>query len=167
MKSSGITIIISIAAINWLTLEAIWTKSKIRKGVTVYSAPKGLKALFGIAIAFALYGALESVLSSPRQWWLSVGLVAFAGFWIYFFPATILVSQKGITSIKGFGVRKLEMDWRDIDAIYSNPEDRSIIVQDKWQRQITHTIYNVDRAGFIDQVRTFSSCLAPKITWQV
>jgi len=44
------------------------------------------------------------------------------------------------------------MSWTDVIGVYSDLRDNSIVVTDKFNRTIVHTMYNVDRTGFINQI---------------
>lgn len=167
MSSSAITIVISLGAIHWFIVESVWTKSKLKNGFRIYSAPKGLKALYFIALPMFVYGAVVNWFENPSEKWVSVILLLIVVMAGYFFPSTILVSRERVVSIRWFGLKKVEMKSNDIDAIYSNPEDRSIIVQDKSQKRIVHTIFNIDREGFIAELRALPPARLGKITFQV
>jgi hypothetical protein len=160
MSSSAITIVISLGAIHWFIVESVWTKSKLKNGYRIYSAPKGLKALYFISLPMFVYGAIVNWIENPSEKWVSGILLAIVVMGGYFFPSTILLSRDRVVSIRWFGLKRVEMNSNDIDAIYSSPEDRSIIVQDKRQKQIVHTIFNVDRESFIAELRALPPALS-------
>lgn len=167
MSSSAVTIVISLGAIHWFIVESVWTKSKLKNGYRVYSTPKGLKALYFVTLPMFLYGAIANWIENPSEKWVSVILLVLVVMAGYFFPSTILLSREKVVSIRWFGLKRVEIKSNDIDAIYSSPEDRSIIVQDKTQKRIIHTIFNVDREGFIAELRALPPALSGKITFQV
>jgi hypothetical protein len=167
MSSSIITIIVSIGAINWFVAESKWAKSKVKDGYKVYSAPIGLKAVYFTGIPLFIYGAILNSIENPGERWVSAILMTFAILGVAFFPATILLSRERAVSVRWFGLRRIEMNWNEVDAIYSNPEDRSIIIQDKKQRRIIHTILNVDHEGFVSELRLLPATVSKNITFQL
>ena len=44
------------------------------------------------------------------------------------------------------------MNWADVVSVYKNPEDNSLIIRDKSNRTIVHTMYNVGREELIHQI---------------
>jgi hypothetical protein len=166
MSSSTVSIVVSIGVINWLVFESILTKSRSKNGYKVYSAPMGLKILSFVAIPLFIYGAIANNVRNPAERWISAILLLFAILGIAFFPATILLSPEKVVSIFWFGLRRVKMQWSEVEAIYSNPENRSIIIQDKNQHRIVHTVLNVDRAGFIAELRKISTA-SKRITFQL
>jgi hypothetical protein len=167
VRASFATIIISVTAINWFALESLWTKSKVRDGYRVFAAPTGLKSLYFIGIPAFIYGAIVSYFGNPNEKWVSALLLIFAVWSGCFLPATILVSREKVMSLRWFGLQKTQMSWNDVEAVYSNPEENSIIVQDKNQNRIVHTIFNIDREGFIEQVKMLPHDILSKITIQL
>lgn len=167
MSATAITILVSITAINWFAVESAWTKSKVKNGYKVYSAPRGLKGLSFVGISAFIYGAIVNFCQNPNERWVSGILVVFAALAAYLFPATILLSQDKVIAVKWMGIRKIEMKWDDVDCVYSIPEESSIVIQDKNQNRIVHTIYNIDRAGLIEQVQTLPPQVLSKITIQI
>jgi len=167
MSSSIITIIVSIGAINWCVAEARWAKSKVKDGYKVYSALTGLKVLYFTGIPLFVYGAILNCIETPGESWVSATLLTLAILCIVFFPATILLSRERAVSVRWFGLRRMEMNWNEVDAIYSNPEDRSIIIQDKKQQRIIHTILNVDHEGFVSELRLLPATVSKNITFQL
>ncbi len=167
MRTSFAAIIVALGAISWFVLESLWTKSKMRDGYRVFAAPPGLKFLYWIGIPAFIYGAVMSYLENSDDKWISALLFLFSLISIYFFPATISISREKVVSFKWFGIQKIQMNWRDVEAVYSNPEGNSIIVQDKNQNRIVHTIFNVDREGFIKQIELLPEDVLSKITIQI
>jgi hypothetical protein len=164
---SLIAIVTSIGTINWFVLESLWTKSKLRNGYRVFAPPAGLKFLYFIGIPAFIYGAVVSYLSSPREKWISALLLIIAALCVCFFPATIFVSREKLIAFKWLGMRKMQMNWRDVKAVYSSPESDSIIIQDKNQNRIIHTVLNIDREGFIRQVTQLPKDILSGITIQI
>src|SRR5689334_20822337 len=150
--SSVVGVASAFIAINWFLLESIWAKAKTRGGCKVYPPPMGLRVLFVATIPTMLYGTVASYLQNPRELWVSAILLGTAIFSAYFYPSTIPVCSKGVVSIKWFGLKRVSMPWDQVEAIYAVPEERSIVVQDKEQKQITHTMFNIDRGGFLEEV---------------
>jgi|GEM_PF-6325364 hypothetical protein len=167
MSSSAITIIVSLGAINWFIFESMWAKSKLKNGYRIYSAPKGLKLLGLVGIPVFVYGTVANWIENPHEKWVSAILFTMAALFVYFFPPTILLSRQKVISIQWLGFKRVEMNWNDIDAIYSSPENRAVIIQDKNQNRIIHTILNVDRDGFIAELKIASQAASGKITFQL
>lgn len=165
MSPSITTIIVSVAAIHWFVFESIWTKSRIKDGYRVFSASWGLKILFFVGIPFFLYGAIVNFFENPHERWVSIILLTFAILGVLFVPTTILLSRERVVSVRWFGLRRIELNWNDVDAIYSDPEKRSIIIEDKNQRRIVHTMLNVNHEGFLDELRLLSTAVSKKITF--
>lgn len=167
MSPGAVTIVASLGAINWLILETLWTKSKLKNGFRIYGAPKGLTVLFSIAIPLFVYGAIANGIENHHERWVSAILLGFAILGVMFFPATILLSHEKVVSLKWLGFKKIEMKWGQVDAVYSIPEDRSIVIQDKNDRHIVHTLLNVDREGFISELRALPPTVLNRITFQL
>jgi len=154
LSPGTLTIILAVGAIHWFALEAQWATSKVKNGYREYGIPTGLKMLFRIVNPLLIYGAISNVLNNTGEKWVSVVLLVLVSFFIYFMPPTIRCSSEQLISIKWFGIRKTAMKWADVISVYSNPEDNSIIVRDKFDRTIVHTMYNVDRGGFLEQINS-------------
>jgi hypothetical protein len=167
MTSSMLTITVSIGAVSWFAIEALWTRAKTRDGYCVYCAPKGLRILYFSAVPAFIYGAIVNCLNDSGERWVSLLLLACTTSFIYAFPATILVSQKQIMSVRWFGIKTTKMDWREADCIYLIPENNSVVVQDKQQRRIVHTAHHIDRAGFIEQVRQLPNPILARLTVRI
>jgi hypothetical protein len=167
MSLRGLTIVVSIGATHWFVLESMWSKAKLRAGYRVYGAPRGLRALYFLAVPLFVYGAAVNYRDNPGERWVSGILLLFAFLCIYFFPATILLSREKLVSVRWLGARRTEMTWTDVNCVYTDPVQNSVIVQDKIQNRIVHTILNVDRDGFLEQIRGLSSDLLSRITLQL
>ena len=114
--------------------------------------PSGLKLLFSVAVPVLLYRAVANLLSPVGAKWVSLLLVVLALFCLYFTPAIILCSRDRLVSIKWYGIRKVSMNWADVVSVYKNPEDNSLTIRDQSNRTIVHTMYNVGRTEFIQQI---------------
>ena len=167
MSTSIVTVVVSLGAINWLIFESIWTNSKLRNGFRIYGAPRGLKVLFSIAIPLFVYGAITNGIENHSEIWVSAILLGFAILGVMFFPATILLSREKVVSLSWLGLKRIEMKWGQVEAVYSTPENRSIVIQDKDQRHIVHTLLNVDREGFVSELRMLPPIVADRISFQL
>jgi hypothetical protein len=162
MRSLGVVVV--ILAVHWFAIEALWAKAKVRDGCRVYSAPTGLRILCFITIPSMWYGTVANYIENPGERWVSVLLFAVSLLILYFFPSTILVCDEQIMAIKWFGLKRISMTWDEVEAIYRVPEERSIVVQDKQQSQIAHSMFNIDRAGFLRQVSAIPQATSGRIT---
>lgn len=156
MSSNSIPIMLSIVAVYWFAIEAAWTKSKHKGGKHVYPAPFGFKVLNLLVTPMLIYGATRVLVQHSADWWVSSALLGMVALIVFAFPATLIVSTEGITSVKLFGLRKKCIRWNDVEAVFENPEDNSLVIRDRAHDQIVHTIYHVDRAGFASDVESFS-----------
>ena len=147
------SIIIAILAVNWFVLESLWTKSQVKNGFSIYSIPVGLKLLRLVIVPAFIYGACVNWIDNPAEKWVSVLLVLFAVAAICFLPSTILLSRDRVISIKWLGLRKTQILLRKGVTVYADPRDNTIVVQDEQGKRIVHTIYNVDRDRFVEQLR--------------
>jgi len=140
-------------AVNWFVLESLWTKSKVKNGFNIYSVPMGLKLLLFVTVPALIYGACVNWIEKPAEKWVSVLLVIVVAGLVYFLPPTILLSRDRAISIRWLGLSKTQIPLRKGVTIYADPKDNTVVVQDEEGRRIVHTIYNVDRAGFVEQLR--------------
>jgi hypothetical protein len=147
------SIIIVILAVNWFVLESLWTKSKVKNGFNIYSVPMGLKLLLFVTVPTLIYGACVNWINKPAEKWVSVLLVIIALGLVYFLPSTILLSRDRAISIRWLGLNKTQMLFREGVTVYADPKDNTIVIQDERGKRIVHTIYNVDRAGFVEQLK--------------
>ena len=67
--------------------------------------------------------------------------------------------MSGIFERKWLGLHKRVFEWKDIASAALNPVEESICVVTKSGATIKHTKYHVDRAGFIAQMKTYSTYL--------
>ena len=154
MSPRTLTIALAVGAIHWFALEAQWATSKTKNEYREYGIPAGLKLVFCIVNPLLIYGAIVNALKHGGEKWVSILLLIVVFFGIYFIPPTILLSSEKLISIKLFGIKKTSMKWADVTSVYSNPEDNSIIVRDMFDRTIVHTMYNVDRVGFLEELNS-------------
>jgi hypothetical protein len=149
---SAVLTLLSIGALNWFALEARWAKPKAKEGYIEYSIPFGLKLVFSTVVPLLIYGALANIVDQHGEQWVSLLLVAIALFCAYFTPATILCSSERLISVKWYGIKKIAMNWSEVVSVYRDPQDDSIVVRDKLDRTIVHSMYNVGRVEFIEQI---------------
>jgi len=147
------SIIIAILAVNWFVLESLWTKSKVKNGFNIYSVPMGLKLLLFVTAPALIYGACVNWINNPAEKWVSVLLVIIVVGGVNFLPSTILVSRDRAISIRWFGLSKTQISFHKGVTVYADPKDNTIVVQNEEGKRIVHTIYNVDRAGFVEQLK--------------
>lgn len=159
---SWLSIVCALLAVHMFALEALAERAKRAvNAITLYRAPVVMRVLFGTAIVAMVYGAGVVVLSEdfPRDWWVSVLLLGIAVFCAWQWPAEIGVSKSGIFERKWLGLHKRVFEWKDIASATLNPVEDSICVVTKSGATIKHTKYHVDRAGFIAQMKTYSTYL--------
>src|SRR5579883_1854408 len=118
MSSSVVTILATATVLNWITFEALWSKAKKRAGKIIYPLARSFRCLLLLGIPTLTYGAVDSYVRQPKDWWLSALLLTIALFAAFVFPATIVVSQEKIVSRKWFGIRQVQINWGEIEAIY-------------------------------------------------
>lgn len=154
MTSSGLTIALALGAIHWFAIESQVAKARNKNGYQEYPIASGLKFLTIALYPMLIYGTVENYLTPGSDKWISGLLIVALFFCIYFLPATIVCSSEYLISIRWYGLRKTSMNWSDVIGVFSNPEDNSIIVRDKFDRTIVHTMYNIDRPGFVSQIKS-------------
>lgn len=163
MLASWVTIVCALLAVRLLALEASAERAKRTSGATLYRAPIGMRVLLGAAIVGMVYGAGAVVLSEDfeRNWWVSVVLLVMAIFCASQWPADLGVSKSGIFQKQWFGLRTRTFRWEDVASAALNSAEDSVWVVTKSGVTIKHTKYHVDRAGFIAQMKTYCTWLAP------
>ena len=161
--SSWLTTVCALLAVRLLALEALAERAKRTSEVTLYRAPIGMRVLLGAAIVGMVYGAGAVVLSEnfERDWWVSVMLLVMAMFCALQWPADLGVSKSGILQKQWLGLRTRTFHWADIASAALNSAEDCVWVVTKSGVTIKHTKYHVDRAGFIAQMKTYCTWLAP------
>jgi hypothetical protein len=160
---SWLPICCSLLAIHLFALEALAEKAKRTGKITLYRAPFGLRILFIAGIVGMVYGAGTVALSKEfrRDWWVSGLLLGLAIFCAYQWPPELGVSKSGIYEQKWLGLRKKAFTWNEVASAAVASDEDSVWVVAKSGKTIKHTKYHVDRAGFIAQMKTYTSWLEP------
>lgn len=161
--ASGITIFCVLLAIHLFALEAFAERAKRTAGITLYRAPIGLRIVLGAAIIAMVYGAGSVALSKgpERELWVSYLLLGMAIFCASQWPPDLGISKSGIYEKKWLGLRKKTFLWKDVASAAFAPDEDCIWVVAKSGAIIKHTMYHVDREGFISQMRTHTRWLEP------
>lgn len=160
---SWLTIVVTGTAVHWIGIEARAERAKRKGEVTLYRAPLGLRLLFGLALPAMVYGAGEVALSDnfKHEWWVSTLLFAMAIFCALQWPPNLGVSDAGIYEENWLGLRRKSFRWEEIASAMESPSDDSVSVVSNSGATIKHTKYQVDRAGFIIQVKSYCRWLEP------
>lgn len=147
------SLLFALFAINWFVLESLWTKSRVKNGFNIYSVPMGLKLLVFVTVPALIYGACANWVNRPTEKWVSGLLVIIALGVVYFLPATILLARDRVISIRWLGLNRTQIPFYKGVTVYADLRDNTIVIQDEKGKRIVHTIYNVDRSGFVEQLR--------------
>jgi hypothetical protein len=160
---SWLTILCTLLAIHLFALEALAERAKRLGEVTLYRAPLGLRLVLGAAIITMLYGAGSVALSEEfkQDWWVSVSLLGLAFFCTAQWPAELGVSKSGVYQKKWLGLHKRSFQWKEIASAALDPSENSVWVVTKSGTAIKHTMFHIDRDGFIAQMATYGKWLAP------
>jgi hypothetical protein len=160
---SWLTIGCALLAVHLFALEALAERAKRTGQTTLYRAPLGLRILLGTGIIAMVYGAGSVALSEDfkRDWWVFVMLLGLAIFCASQWPAELGVSKSGLYEKKWLGLRKRAFQWKEIVSAALYPSENSVCVVTVSGTTVKHTMYHVDRSGFINQMITYGKWLAP------
>jgi hypothetical protein len=160
---SWLTIGCSLLGVRLLALEALAERAKRTGQAMLYRAPLGLRILLSAAIISMVYGAGSVALSDDfkRDWWVSVMLLGSALFCAATWPAELGVSESGLYEKKWLGLRKRVFQWNEIASAALDPSENSVCAVTVSGAMVKHSMYHVDRSGFIAQMTTYGKWLAP------
>lgn len=167
MTTSAIAVAASFTAISWFMFEAIWEKAKYRNGFKVYSVAAGLRMLYWVMMPAFLYGAGTSYRKDAADIWVWGVLIGVAAFCFLAFPPTLLVSQYELIQVRWHGLKRIRLKWDEVDCVYYDPEEKSLIIHGRTQSRVVHTLFNVDRAGLIEQIYSLPSSVLSHIAISV
>ena len=159
---SWAVIVSVLLTVHLFALEALAERAKRTGKVTLYRAPIGLRLLLGAAIVAMAYGAAVLAISASlrQDWWVSALLLALAIFCASQWPPDLEVSNSGVSERKWLGLRVRTFQWQDVASATLDPTENSVWVVTKSGATIKHTMYHIDRAGFIAQLKTYCLYLA-------
>ena len=152
MSTSALAIIVTVGAVAWIVLEGAWSRVQLSNGYKVYTPTLSIRIVLFILIPLFTYGCVENIFQNPHDKWISAILFTVVVGAIYYFPPTVALSRSTIVSVRWLGLKRINMKWQDVGAIYDGLNN-SIYVLDKDQRQIEYTIFNIDRSGFISELQ--------------
>jgi hypothetical protein len=160
---TGLTIGCTLLAVHLFALEALAERAKRTGQTMLYRAPLGLRVLLGAGIIVMVYRAGSVALSDDfkRDWWVSVLLLGSAFFIAATWPAELGVSKSGLYEKKWLGLRKRVFQWKEIASAALDPSENSVCVVTASGAMVKHSMYHVDRSGFVDQMTTYGKWLAP------
>jgi len=157
--ASWITVGAAIFAVRFVASEAFFERSSVKRGRMIFPPVLGIRILFNLGISGGIFVASRIAQTEGVQhnWFLILFCVSSSIACFVLMPGTITITKNSLIEAKWFGMRRISIDWFNVEYVFSSPVERLFTIVGKDGNQITHGPYHVDRDGFRDALRKYCS----------
>jgi hypothetical protein len=145
-----ITIVLSIAAVYLVARQALIERAKRKPGLAIFPTVLSLRALSVLGPVMFLYTAYQIARTAQTHfdYFLTAIIIGFAVLSVYTEQGTISVSDEGVFFRRWYGLRKCNIQWKDVRSAVSSRAVKTITVLSNDGRSIVHTQWHVAPSTF-------------------